>query len=227
MDTEEAFRTHERLDLYVADREAVREDAVATFAIESGFIVGESGESKESVGGDEVLPACEPVTAFQTVALSVKTITEMFGSDRVSQQDADARRSSLTTGWSWDVENVEGNADARVTVAANGVNVMVDKNWHISLGQSILEAVTVATLVDMNLSSGASTRVPDENVVHMDSAFVESLGRQQTQKTVDKDALRRPAWCAQSSSFEPYSGGYQQRTPLHRRVRSKPLLFLP
>ncbi|RAW36527.1 hypothetical protein PC110_g7182 [Phytophthora cactorum] len=126
-----------------------------------------------------------------------------------------------------DVENVEGNADARVTVAANGVNVMVDKNWHISLGQSILEAVTVATLVDMNLSSGASTRVPDENVVHMDSAFVESLGRQQTQKTVDKDALRRPAWCAQSSSFEPYSGGYQQRTPLHRRVRSKPLLFLP
>ncbi|KAG6953869.1 hypothetical protein JG687_00012148, partial [Phytophthora cactorum] len=71
MDTEEAFRTHERLDLYVADREAVRwyvtrEDAVATFAIESGFIVGESGESKESVGGDEVLPACEPVTAFQT-----------------------------------------------------------------------------------------------------------------------------------------------------------------
>ncbi|KAG2915441.1 hypothetical protein PC117_g18005 [Phytophthora cactorum] len=212
----------------------VGEDAVATFAIESGFIVGESGESKESVGGDEVLPACEPVTAFQTVALSVKTITEMFGSDRVSQQDADARRSSLTTGWSVDggesvedVENVEGNADARVTVAANGVNVMVDKNWHISLGQSILEAVTVATLVDMNLSSGASTRVPDENVVHMDSAFVESLGRQQTQKTVDKDALRRPAWCAQSSSFEPYSGGYQQRTPLHRRVRSKPLLFLP
>ncbi|KAG4233675.1 hypothetical protein PC116_g18138 [Phytophthora cactorum] len=79
----------------------VGEDAVATFAIESGFIVGESGESKESVGGDEVLPACEPVTAFQTVALSVKTITEMFGSDRVSQQDADARRSSLTTGWSW------------------------------------------------------------------------------------------------------------------------------
>ncbi|KAG3056535.1 hypothetical protein PI125_g25545 [Phytophthora idaei] len=70
----------------------VGENAVVTFAIESGLIVDESGESEEEVSGDEVVPADDPVTASQidiSIALSTNTIEAMFGSDIDSQSDAE------------------------------------------------------------------------------------------------------------------------------------------
>ncbi|KAG3231826.1 hypothetical protein PI124_g23079 [Phytophthora idaei] len=68
------------------------ENAVVTFAIESGLIVDESGESEEEVSGEEVVPADDPVTASQidiSIALSTNTIEAMFGSDIDSQSDAE------------------------------------------------------------------------------------------------------------------------------------------
>ncbi|RAW20132.1 hypothetical protein PC110_g23426, partial [Phytophthora cactorum] len=70
----------------------VGENAVVTFAIKSGLIVDESGESEEEVSGDEVVPADDPVTASQidtSIALSANTIEAMFGSDSDSQSDVE------------------------------------------------------------------------------------------------------------------------------------------
>ncbi|KAG3111837.1 hypothetical protein PI124_g8931 [Phytophthora idaei] len=70
----------------------VGENAVATFAIKSGLIVDESGESEEEVSGDEVVPADDPVTALQidtSIALSTNTIEAMLGSDSDSQSDVE------------------------------------------------------------------------------------------------------------------------------------------
>ncbi|KAG3096159.1 hypothetical protein PI125_g16057 [Phytophthora idaei] len=67
-------------------------NAVVTFAIESGLIVDESGESEEEVSGDEVVPADDPVRGSQidaSIALSTNTIEAMFGSDSDSQSDAE------------------------------------------------------------------------------------------------------------------------------------------
>ncbi|KAG6942623.1 hypothetical protein JG687_00018946 [Phytophthora cactorum] len=134
----------------------VMENAVVTFVIESGLIVDESGESKEKVSGDEVVPADDPVTASQidtSIALSTNTIEAMFGSDSDSQSDAEgqlepsdrelvvgafqrllsgaeANNSDGDDASNGDGASVNGDGsvvdDDRVAVPANDVNVMAD-----------------------------------------------------------------------------------------------------
>ncbi|RAW22490.1 hypothetical protein PC110_g21069 [Phytophthora cactorum] len=96
-----------------------------------------------------------------------------------------------------DVESVEGNADARVAVAANDVNVMADGK----LDNSGDEVIELREYPDDTLEL-------DEDVAHMDDAFVEASGGKLTLKAIDKDAIRRFARSVPSSELEPYSGGY-------------------
>ncbi|KAG3131691.1 hypothetical protein PC128_g26570 [Phytophthora cactorum] len=190
----------------------VGEDAVVTFAIESGLIVDESGESEETASGNEVVPSYESVTASQidtSIALLANTAAEMFGSDSDFEPDADGQLEqsdhddhtsdgdggSADGGKSMeDVESVEGNADARVAVEANDVNVMADGK----LGDEVIE---LREYPDDTLEL-------DEDVAHMDDAFVEASGGKLTLKAIDKDAIRRFARSVPSSELEPYSGGY-------------------
>ncbi|KAG3064486.1 hypothetical protein PI125_g24187 [Phytophthora idaei] len=72
----------------------VGEDAVVTFAIESGLIVDDSSESEETASGNEVVPSYESVTASQidtSIALLANTAAEMFGSDSDFEPDADGQ----------------------------------------------------------------------------------------------------------------------------------------
>ncbi|KAG6942191.1 hypothetical protein JG688_00018264, partial [Phytophthora aleatoria] len=130
----------------------------------------------------------------------------MFGSDSDFEPDADGQLEHDHTndgdGGSADggksMENVEceeGNADARVAVAANDVNVMADGELDNS-GDEVIERREYPD----------DTFEPDEDVAHMDDAFVEGLGGKITLEEIDKDAIRRFAWSAPSSELEPDSG---------------------
>ncbi|KAG2988687.1 hypothetical protein PC120_g23323 [Phytophthora cactorum] len=97
------------------------ENAVVTFAIESGPIVDESGESEEEID--------------TSIALSTNTIEAMFGSDSDSQSDA-KKQLEPSDRDDGDGASVEGGAsvngggsvvdDDRVAVPANDVNGMAD-----------------------------------------------------------------------------------------------------
>ncbi|KAG2886858.1 hypothetical protein PC115_g20553 [Phytophthora cactorum] len=217
------------------------ENAVVTFVIESGLIVDESGESKEKVSGDEVVPADDPVTASQidtSIALSTNTIEAMFGSDSDSQSDAEgqlkpsdrelvvgafhhllsgaeANNSDGDDASNGDGASVNGDGsvmdDDRVAVPANDVNVMadgglsdeyeaVDSSGSDSSANSGDEFIERREYPDDTLES-------DEDVAHMDDAFVEVLGGKLTLEDIDKDALRRFEWSPPSSNFEPDSEG--------------------
>ncbi|KAG3086668.1 hypothetical protein PI125_g18889 [Phytophthora idaei] len=219
----------------------VGENAVVTFAIESGLIVDESGESEEEeVSGDEVVPADGPVTASQidtSIALSTNTIEAMFGSDSNSQSDAEeqlepsdrelvvgafqrilsgAESNNSDGDDASDGASVNGDGsvvdDDRVAVPANDVNAMadgelsgeyeaVDSGGSDSSANSGDEVIERCEYPDDTLES-------DEDVAHMDDAFVEALGGKLTLEDIDKGALRWFEWSPPSSNFEPDSEGY-------------------
>ncbi|KAG3141996.1 hypothetical protein PC128_g24886 [Phytophthora cactorum] len=102
--------------------------------------------------------------------------------------------------------------DDRVAVPANDVNVMadgelsdeyeaVDSSGSDSSANSGDEVIERREYPDDTLES-------DEDVAHMDDAFVEALGGKLTLEDIDKDALRRFEWSPPSSNFEPDSEGY-------------------
>ncbi|POM69111.1 Hypothetical protein PHPALM_14638 [Phytophthora palmivora] len=102
--------------------------------------------------------------------------------------------------------------DSQVAVPTDDVNVMVDGEL-----SDEYEAID-SSGSDISDNSGDDMierreyldDVPalDEEVVHMDDAFVEGMGGTLTLAAIDKDALRRFEWSTPSSSFEPVSGEY-------------------
>ncbi|POM69581.1 Hypothetical protein PHPALM_14131, partial [Phytophthora palmivora] len=207
------------------------EDAVVTFAIDSGLIRDGSGESeKGEASGDGVTSMEDPVTASQidtSVAISQNTLSAMFGSDcdsepaQLEQDDQDMvvgafqrlylelSQTILTT---WEMTPVGMVDDSQVAVPTDDVNVMVDGEL-----SDEYEAID-SSGSDISDNSGDDMierreypdDVPalDEEVVHMDDAFVEGMGGTLTLAAIDKDALRRFEWSTPSSSFEPVSGEY-------------------
>ncbi|KUF83069.1 hypothetical protein AM587_10006305 [Phytophthora nicotianae] len=252
---EETFEAHKPVDVYVAEWAVVRwcviefysafillmnlifvgEDAVVTFAIESGLIRDGSGESEEEASGGDVVSMEGPVNASQidtSVALSQNTISAMFGSDRDSEpaqleqsdqgMNVGALQRLLSGAGSNNSDNGRGSDggsvndggsvedDVHVTIPIDDVNVMVDGEL-----PDEYEAID-SSGSDSSDNSGDDIierreypddePAPDEEVARMDDAFVEGLGGTLTLDAIDKDALRRFEWSTPSSSFEAATG---------------------
>ncbi|ETP11350.1 hypothetical protein F441_13130 [Phytophthora nicotianae CJ01A1] len=220
----------------------VGEDAVVTFAIESGLIRDGSGESEEEASGGDVVSMEGPVNASQidtSVALSQNTISAMFGSDRDSEpaqleqsdqgMNVGALQRLLSGAGSNNSDNGRGSDggsvndggsvedDVHVTIPIDDVNVMVDGEL-----SDEYEAID-SSGSDSSDNSGDDIierreypddePAPDEEVARMDDAFVEGLGGTLTLDAIDKDALRRFEWSTPSSSFEAATGEYPGLSP--------------
>ncbi|KAG3231951.1 hypothetical protein PI124_g22955 [Phytophthora idaei] len=200
---------------------------------ESGESEEEEVSGDEVVPADGPVTASQIDTS---IALSTNTIEAMFGSDSNSQSDAEeqlepsdrelvvgafqrilsgAESNNSDGDDASDGASVNGDGsvvdDDRVAVPANDVNVMadgelsdeyeaVDSSGSDSSANSGDEVIERREYPDDTLES-------DEDVAHMDDAFVEALGGKLTLEDIDKGALRWFEWSPPSSNFEPDSEG--------------------
>ncbi|KAG4038661.1 hypothetical protein PC123_g25779 [Phytophthora cactorum] len=146
------------------------ENAVVTFAIDSGLIVDESGESEEEVSGDEVVPVDDPVVgAFQRL-LSGAESNNTDGDDASDGDGASVEGGASVNGGGSVVD------DDRVAVPANDVNGMTDGEL-----SDEYEAVD-SSGSDSSANSGDDvierrecpddTLKSDEDVAQMDDAYM-------------------------------------------------------
>ncbi|GMF48295.1 unnamed protein product [Phytophthora fragariaefolia] len=150
----------------------------------------------------EAVAASEAVTASQidtSIALPANTIDVMFGSDSTSVGAESSEEAKAAD---------DGDGGAGETVMDDSYQIVVPPNDVNVLGEGDAsddyESVGSSGIESSCGNSGDEDVVPgefpdyiaesDEEVAHMDDAFIQSLGGKPTLEAIDQTALREFEW---------------------------------